>query len=331
MARPNGGVVVLAVLAGLVAGCGIRIHAQRDPWRGQAEEACLAHKLVQATAYTQPMPAIDAPGTCGMDHPFRVAAFGGGAVGVSSHAVLACPAISTVDRWLAEIVQPAAATYFGTSVAEIRAGSYSCRSVNNQRGGHLSEHAFGNAVDLMALHLADGREINVERGWRGDPREQDFLREIFLGACRYFTTVLAPGSDMFHYNHIHMDLARHARGHAICKPVLKWTPRAPEAVAADHSPQWPAGEGARAPLERGSTLEPALAKSSPQGVPANAPAPPRHGDSHRPTHSAAPAADFDEGDDEELDASAPTVRMPPLPAARSAPVLPPRRPALAPS
>jgi hypothetical protein len=94
-------------------------------------------------------------------------------------------------------------------------------------GAKVSEHAFGNALDVMAFILADGREISVEKGWRGNSAEQDFLREAFIGACRYFTTVLAPGSDVFHYNHLHIDLARHdPRGdRRICKPIIKFTPR----------------------------------------------------------------------------------------------------------
>lgn len=223
MARRAGVIVSLILIVGLLAGCGLRMFAQREAWRSQAENQCLAQKLVRASAYAEPMQAINGPGACGMDHPFAMTAFAEGSVTLRSKAVLACPAISTVDLWLADIVQPAAAAYFGASVAELKAGSYSCRSVNGQAGARASEHAYGNAVDLMGLRLADGREINIERGWHGDPAEQDFLREIFTGACGYFTTVLAPGSDAFHYNHIHMDLARRTSGRAVCKPVLKWT------------------------------------------------------------------------------------------------------------
>src|ERR671921_639749 len=47
------------------------------------------------------------------------------------------------------------------------------------------------------------------------------------GACGYFTTVLGPGADAFHYDPLHIDLARHdPRGErAICKPLLKFSPR----------------------------------------------------------------------------------------------------------
>jgi hypothetical protein len=217
--------VIATLLCAVVAGCGLFAFEQRAAWRGEAEEACLAAKQVSPSAYLQPMRAMSGPGVCGMDHPFRVTAFAEGSVPLTSRAILACPAISATDRWLAEIVQPAAMLYFGSSVAGVNAGSYSCRSMNHQPGAPRSEHSYGNAVDIMSLTLADGRVINVEKGWRGAPEEQEFLREIFVGACRYFSTVLAPGSDRFHYNHIHLDLARHAKGRTICKPILKFTPR----------------------------------------------------------------------------------------------------------
>ncbi|MFC7396959.1 extensin family protein [Chelatococcus sp. GCM10030263] len=248
MARPIGPlsrkVIVAALLCAAVAGCGLFAIEQRAAWRGQAEEACLASRQVQASAYVQPMRAMSGPGVCGMDHPFRVTAFAEGSVTLTSRATLACPAISTTDRWLAEIVQPAAMLYFGSPVAKMNAGSYSCRSMNNQAGASRSEHSYGNAVDIMSLRLVDGRVIDVEKGWRGAPAEQEFLREIFVGACRYFSTVLAPGSDRFHYNHLHLDLARHAKGRKICKPILKFTPRIdPDNPTPVYDPQAVSGLG----------------------------------------------------------------------------------------
>lgn len=215
-------------LTGLgLTGCGLFRFEQREPWRTQAEEACLSQRLVQPSAYVALSSKIDGPGVCGMDHPFKVAAFNNGEVGLKSKVTLACPIIPRIDTWLDEIVKPAAVMYFGVPVVDLKAGSYSCRPRNNQRGAKLSEHSFGNALDVMAFILADGREISVVKGWKGDPTEQDFLREAFVGACRYFTTVLGPGSDAFHYDHLHIDLARHdPRGERrICKPIIKFTPR----------------------------------------------------------------------------------------------------------
>lgn len=215
-------------LVGLgLTGCGLFRFEQREPWRAQAEEACLSQRLVQPSAYMALSSKIDGPGVCGMDHPFKVAAFNNGSVGLKSKVTLACPIIPRIDTWIDEIVKPAATLYFGVPVVDLKAGSYSCRPRNNQRGAKVSEHAFGNALDVMAFILADGREIAVAKGWKGDPVEQEFLREVFVGACRYFNTVLGPGSDAFHYDHVHIDLARHdPRGtRRICKPVLKFVAR----------------------------------------------------------------------------------------------------------
>jgi hypothetical protein len=219
---------VALTLVGLgLTGCGLFRVEQREPWRAQAEQACLQAKLVQPSAYMSRSSKIDGPGACGMDYPFKVAAFSSGSVGLNQQATLACPIIATIDAWLDEIVKPAAQLYFGTTVVDLRAGSYACRPRNNQRGAKYSEHAFGNAFDVMAFQLADGRSVSVVKGWRGNPVEQEFLREVFVGACRYFNTVLGPGSDAFHYDHFHIDLARHdPRGERrICKPLLKFSPR----------------------------------------------------------------------------------------------------------
>ncbi|WP_240539830.1 extensin-like domain-containing protein [Salinarimonas soli] len=225
---------VLVVVGFGLTGCGLFKGEQREAWRTQAEEACLAARQVTNSAYMSRTSPIDGPGTCGITYPFRVAAFAGGTVGLSRQATLGCPIIPKVDTWLDDTVQPAAALYFGQPVVEMKSGSYNCRPRNNQRGARLSEHAFGNAVDISAFVFADGREITVVKGWRGQPEEQEFLREVFVGACRHFTTVLGPGADMFHYDHFHLDLARHdARGtRRICKPVLKFSPRLTEPTAA---------------------------------------------------------------------------------------------------
>jgi hypothetical protein len=143
-----------------------------------------------------------------------------GAVAVQPTATLACPIVSALDTWFASGVQPAAIKWFGVQVAEIRQiSAYSCRGMNGQRGAHISEHAFGNALDIAAFTLADGRKISVKDGWRGAPEEQGFLRDVQGVACQHFSTVLAPGSNAYHYDHIHVDLMRRASGRVICQPA----------------------------------------------------------------------------------------------------------------
>ncbi len=146
-----------------------------------------------------------------------VSAFG--AVAVKPAATLACPIVSVLDRWISESVQPAAQRWFGAPVVEIKQiSAYSCRGMNGNPHAHISEHAFGNALDIAAFTLADGRRITVKDGWKGLPEEQGFLRDVQAAACQQFTTVLAPGSNVYHYDHIHVDLMRRASRRLICEP-----------------------------------------------------------------------------------------------------------------
>jgi hypothetical protein len=147
-----------------------------------------------------------------------VAAFG--PVAVKPAATLACPIVSVLDRWLADSVQPAAQRWFGARVVEIKQiSAYSCRGMNGNSSAHISEHAFGNALDIAGFTLADGRHISVKDGWKGMPEEQGFLHDVQATACQQFTTVLAPGSNVYHYDHIHVDLMRRASRRLICQPA----------------------------------------------------------------------------------------------------------------
>jgi len=143
-----------------------------------------------------------------------------GPVAVKPTATLACPIVSALDHWLAESVQPAAIRWFGARVVEIKQiSAYSCRGMNGNPSAHISEHAFGNALDIAAFTLADGRRIVVKDGWHGMPEEQGFLRDVQGAACQHFSTVLAPGSNQYHYDHIHVDLMRRASRRIICEPA----------------------------------------------------------------------------------------------------------------
>jgi hypothetical protein len=143
-----------------------------------------------------------------------------GPVAVAPAATLACPLVSVLDRWIDEAVQPAALKWIGAPVIEIKQiSAYSCRGMNGDPNASISEHAFGNALDIAAFTFADGRRIDVERGWHGAPEEQAFLHDVQASACEQFTTVLAPGYNVYHYNHIHVDLMRRRTGRRACQPA----------------------------------------------------------------------------------------------------------------
>jgi hypothetical protein len=143
-----------------------------------------------------------------------------GPVEVSPPATLACPIVAALDQWIATSVQPAAMRWFRQPVVEIKQiSAYSCRGMNGDPNAHISEHAFGNALDVAEFDLADGHVIKVQYGWHGTPQEQGFLHDVQSAACDQFSTVLAPGANVYHYNHIHVDLMRRESGRRICEPA----------------------------------------------------------------------------------------------------------------
>mgnify|MGYP002784540685 FL=1 len=211
------GVLFTVSVAGLLilTGCstgGPDFVAKHEPWRESEENACLAAGVVRQSPFLEARSALGGPSYCGAARPFQMAAADQGRVALRPPALLRCPMIPQVERWVARVVKPSAEYYFGQPVVEMKvAASYGCRPRNNQSGAKLSEHGYANALDISSFTLADGRVVAVKGGWWGEERERLFLRAVHDGACSEFTTVLGPNSDKFHHDHFHVDLARHGR------------------------------------------------------------------------------------------------------------------------
>jgi hypothetical protein len=207
--------VLMSSGAVLLWGCGTTgptFVAKDEPWRGAEERACMSSGAVHQTSFLRGRSALNGPSYCGASAPFEMSAALGGRVAMRPAALLRCPMIPQVDRWVGEVVEPAARFHFGTSIAELKvAASYACRPINHQSGGRLSEHGYANALDVSSFILASGEVITVKGGWYGTPRERAFLRDVQKGACERFTTVLGPNYDANHHDHFHMDLARRGR------------------------------------------------------------------------------------------------------------------------
>ena len=207
-----------------LAGCGFLGRRERPVWRAQAENACFARNQVKLSDTIVEAAAIDGPGVCGMTRPLKVSALDDGQIGIDKRLTIDCPMTAALETWVDTVVEPDAQARFGQKIAGVNVfGAYSCRSIDNQPGERLSEHAFGNAVDVAGFTLADGRQISFVRDWKQEgTQESAFLHEVQAGACQVFTTVLAPGSDVFHYNHVHLDLANHGATNTgprrICRP-----------------------------------------------------------------------------------------------------------------
>lgn len=133
-------------------------------------------------------------------------------VDLKPQALLDCEQAQAFTDWVDKVAAPVAQKTFGSKLASLRvASSYMCRRRNNLPTGKLSEHAKGNAIDISAFILEDGREITVADGWKGARKERRFLRKVHKGACDRFTTVLGPDGDSYHQDHFHLDIGCHGR------------------------------------------------------------------------------------------------------------------------
>lgn len=141
-----------------------------------------------------------------------------GSIQFNEPAVLNCGMAEPLYGWLEEVVQPTAQRSFGESVVSIDvAASYACRPRNNERGAKMSEHGFGNAIDITAFTLESGRKITVEKGWWGSYADRRFLHTVHDRACGTFRTVLGPDSGRSHRDHLHLDLQNRESRQAYCR------------------------------------------------------------------------------------------------------------------
>jgi hypothetical protein len=120
---------------------------------------------------------------------------------------------SAIADWIRSDIAPLAQK-LGSTISDLdNFDSFECRGRNRVAGALLSEHGRANALDIRAFKLANGRSISLTD--RTVPRE---LRENVLhSACTRFATVLGPGSDWYHEDHIHFDLMERRNNYRICQ------------------------------------------------------------------------------------------------------------------
>lgn len=153
-------------------------------------------------------------GECGIRDAVLVSGLPDG-VAVSPPSQMACPLAEALARWTIDVVLPEADRHFDSPPTRILIGtSYQCR--NQRSGSKLSEHAFGNAVDVMGFTFHKHDPISV--GFLPEGSSEDaFQAAVRTGACPLFSTVLGPGTDEDHADHLHLDLRNYNRGYRICQ------------------------------------------------------------------------------------------------------------------
>lgn len=117
-----------------------------------------------------------------------------------------CPVAAALEMWRTNSLDPAARKILGSEIVRIEhMGVYNCRRIRGSGSNAWSQHATGNAIDISAFVLADGRRISVLKDWGGDTERGRFLRSIRDDACDVFATVLSPDFNAAHADHFHLD------------------------------------------------------------------------------------------------------------------------------
>lgn len=128
-----------------------------------------------------------------------------------------CSVAAGYALWLQHGLQPAARQVLGSPIATIEhLGTYNCRRIGGGETGRWSEHAAGNAIDIAAFVLEDGRRVSVLRDWDDGSEKGAFLRQARDAACQAFGTVLSPEYNAAHRDHFHLDQAARGFG-GVCR------------------------------------------------------------------------------------------------------------------
>ena len=132
-------------------------------------------------------------------------------------AQITCPVSVGLTMWIEKDVRPLAREMLGSELQRMeQLGTYNCRRIGGGETGRWSQHATGNAIDISAFVLEDGRRISLLQDWDGEGEEAAFLRAVRDAACSNFGTVLSPDYNAAHADHLHLDLGW-APGRGLCR------------------------------------------------------------------------------------------------------------------
>ncbi len=200
------------------------------PEQPPAPSACLL-KLTAGLAVASALPALSGPGGCGGDDVVRLEAIvlaDKSQVAITPPATVRCSFAEGFAHWVRDEVAPSVRTLGSPLKGIDNYASYECRGRNRVAGAKLSEHGKANALDMRSFKLASGKVVGLT-----DPHaDKDFREALRKKTCGRFSTVLGPGSDGYHEDHVHVDLAERRGGYRMCQwDVREPAPERPADVA----------------------------------------------------------------------------------------------------
>jgi hypothetical protein len=177
------------------------------------EEACRERLRAADIRFDIPTMPAASKAACAIEVPVRLKSVATRARAVTEvhlpeEPIVSCEFAERLTDWLGHLVTPLIAGRMAADLRAMRTGpGYECRNRNGAAIGKLSAHAVGKAIDISGFELSNGKFIPVKPD--GDEAMRNVVDSVRTAACGWFTTVLGPGSDAAHTDHLHVDIALH--------------------------------------------------------------------------------------------------------------------------
>lgn len=171
-------------------------------------------RLSQLAVTFTPQPTLASAGKCTLTDPVRLTsvAVDGGKITFPDQPVLNCAYAEILVKWITEKAEPIIQREAQSGLSALYTGpGYECRGRNGDGSAKLSEHGYGNAVDITQFKLKDGHTFHVADALNPVSPAYATLRSMRFTACERFSTVLGPGTNAAHASHFHFDNGRHGK------------------------------------------------------------------------------------------------------------------------
>lgn len=184
-----------------------------------ADSGCLVALSALGTSFA-PVPQPTASTACQIPTPVRLFSIASkiGSVKLPDTPVVNCAFAMKFSTWVDKRIQDIAQQQAGSAIVAMGTGpGFDCRGRNGDSSSKMSEHAIGDAVDIVYIRLANKEQILVKDALLPESPHFTFLRDMRAAACLDFTTVLGPGANAAHVSHFHIDLEQRRGGFRLCE------------------------------------------------------------------------------------------------------------------
>ena len=175
----------------------------------------LGAEFARGAVSSAAIPSNAASGTCVIKEPvvltaINIAGQSPSRISFPSKPLLSCEMAEQFGHFIGTVAAPLARGIFSKPLESVETGpGFECRPRNRQAGAKMSSHAQGDAVDISAITLAGKETHRVVQSNNSEAKQ--FFAALRTAGCGAFSTVLGPGSDMFHNDHLHFDIEKRGR------------------------------------------------------------------------------------------------------------------------